>query len=334
MLGNHTYEPEQIVKMEEAFLQQFHADKDPLLVDSVRYYWDVFETVLIDDNRNHLNDQWNYLKNTDKVRILDDERKFFNDAMVYSFAKGHQLAATFLLSDTKTKQGFDEKFLSDPVADSTFLYQLFYLMKENKEDILDTKIRSANTMLIQYSNEHFLETRDLIKFYINIFVKKGVLVGFNQIRENLLRIQPKYKGLSKIVKIPLNAPFQLTPAFIVSSGMEHPNYEEWNIFWDSTYGFKAGAERVANVQIHQVSYREIKDYAELGARMYQLALSFTQNKFKDEDILYVCEMTFVLPSEKAPRIIERSEYEAIRENMSSLLCNKLHVTGNKLLLLY
>lgn len=42
-----------------------------------------------------------------------------------------------------------------------------------------------------------------------------------------------------MLKVPFNQSFTVTPSFKATFSLESPNYEEWDLHWDETYGFNA-----------------------------------------------------------------------------------------------
>lgn len=321
MIVGREFDAETIHKEEKASLNDFYAGNDPILSDSIAYYSILFEQFLY---RNADKKFIRYDKNT-KKQIIDKEMAEFEAAMRYSFNKGHQTAFLVLLMSTKNNQSYDVDYFERPDSLNNFLYTLDQSISP---DVVANNIsRDANDTLINYTRKNFENGYNEVMTLGRIFFKKGASVAFDQIRKNIVGVDYKISRYSRMLSVPYNQEFTVTPAFKGQFSIETPGFEEWDVFWDATYDAKFANNLIAKVLIHNFVAKNIREYSEVGAPTYQMLMNrHLIDKFDDNESLYVVEINFVLfDPRKTVRLLEQAEYQATRVSLASTISRKLNV---------
>ncbi|QDR73602.1 hypothetical protein FOD75_10925 (plasmid) [Limosilactobacillus reuteri] len=320
MIKGLDFDMQTIATEEAKYLLQFYSSDDPLLDDATSYYAILFNTFL---NRNA--DQ--VFQNKDpkeQTNILDKEILRFKKAMRYAFNKGHQTAFVALL--LKSSQIFDPSFFEKPESREYFIYNFENLMTD--EAFKANLTRDAIDNLIGYTRKNFENGYNEIMKYGQIFFKKGAAVAFDQVREHIVNKKYKITGYSRMMHVPFNQTFELTPAFKASFSLESPAFEAWNVQWDESYGFDASKSLVAKVTIHQFTKKSIGQYRDVEARTYMMIANQFEG-YADEELVYLVQIDYLVADNKYfPRILEHNEYQAILMAIQNTVCRRLQVDGN------
>lgn len=330
MISGQHFDDAHIRDLEQKNLIDFYqADNpDPILGDAIGYYSVLFQTYL----RENEDRTFSQMSEKDKENILDTENTKFRLAMQYSFNKGHQIAFAILLMDTKVSQKFDKSFFSNPNSKTYFLYNLDTMVSPVVTE--ENLCRDKNEILIRDTRRHFENGYQKIMYFAKIFYKKGASLAFEQIRKNIVHAQYDIKGTSRLMNIPYNQDVEVTPAFTATFSLESPNFEEWDIHWDATYGYDISNRIIAKFLIHQLSIGEIKEYADqAGAITYHMLQGRFSDKMSTNQVVYVGEVNFSLVTPlKGMRLIEEPEYNAIRTALALTLKRRLQLASDQVLI--
>lgn len=328
MITGKQFSNSQIAELERKYLNEFYNDEhqNPILYDAANYYAILFQTFL----RSKPDKVFKEMPKVEKQNIYKSLNTKFIRAMQYSFNKGHQSAFAVLLLDSRNAQEFDKTYFENPNSKLSFIYN-FEKMFE-KGVIEENLNRDKNDMLIKATRRHFENGFDKIMDFAKIFYKKGADLAFEQIRKNIVEVDYKIRGRTRLLDLPYNQEMEVTPAFTATYGFEHPGYEEWDIHWDATYGYKASKELIAKFKVHQFSVKELKAYSSVGATAYKMIEEQLSENLNDDDIIYLGEINFILIEPiKKMRIIESSEKEAIQTSLTLTLSRRLRVSANHIL---
>lgn len=322
-----------IHKKETESLANYYASDNPFLSEGIEYYAIVFKEFLY----NHADPQF-FLMNLDKQNnILKKEMDKFQKAMQFSFNKGHKTGFLILLKNTKDNQVYDADYFSNPNSLSNFLYSID---KSFGDTVISKNLnRDANTSLINFTLQNFVEGRKEVEKLSRIFFKKGIAVAFEQIRDNIMQTDYQITGYSRMLSVPYNQDFIVTPAFKGTFCFETPNFEEWDIFWDATYDISYSNTLVAKVLVHSLTMAQIKKYSQINASAYKMLQSVLRiNNYREEDLIFVVEINFALinPADTS-RLLRKAEYQALRVAIANIISRKLqkyHVDEQHILLVH
>ena len=321
MITGREFTADTIHDQEVKCLKEFYASEDPILVDGISYYEILFRQFL------YLNadKKFERLNEAEQNRIIAKELNEFEAAMRYSFNKGHQTAFLVLLMSTKNNQGYEPDYFKEPNSLNNFLYTFD---KTISSDVFDNNIsRDANDTLINYTRRNFENGYTAVMSFGKIFFKKGAGVAFEQIRKQIVGAEYRITGYSKMLKVPYNAEFEVTPAFKAQFSLETPGFEEWDVFWDATYDAKFANNLIAKCLIHQMTPKNIRDYTAFEAPTYStLNEHQVGSNLKDDESLYLVEINFGLFNPKdTVRLLEKAEYKAIKISLATTISRKLQV---------
>lgn len=321
MISGLQFTNEQIAAEEKKYIDEFYKGDSSILSDGINYYGVLFNAFL----REHPDSDFAKLKDDQQEEILDKVYSRFQTAMKYAFNKGHQTC--FLVLLLQSSQEFSRDFFAKPDAHDFFLYTYDNMI--TADAFRQNLTRDAIDMLIQYTRKNFEDGYPEIMAMATRFYKKGIGVAFEQIRENIVKQKANVTGRSRMLNVPYNDSFSATPAFKASFALESPAYEEWNLHWDETYGFEASKGLVAKAMVHQFTASEITEYAKVDAKTYQMMKTFFNGTFADDELLYMIRIDFLaVDTENFPRIIQSSEYKAIRLAFTQTICRRLKVDGS------
>lgn len=327
MIAGKQYTNQQIAEEENKYLEQYYHSNDPMLADSIEYYSVLFQTFL------KQNPDYNFEKmnKAAKQDIYRSEDELFRNAMQYSFNKGHQTAFLLLLMNSKSAEEYDEQFFKNPISKDIFIFNLDKLISK---DVYEENLnRSRVELLIARTREYFENGYTNIMNMAKIFFKKGCLVAFSQIRNNILRIVDEHKITSRLLNVDLDNSFSVTPAFSATWALESPGFEEWDLHWDSTYGYQNNSKAIGSFLVHRFTVKEIKNYANVGAIVYQQMKDWFATNLADEEVVYLGEIKFSLidPQNDGPRFITKTEYLAIQNALTLTLKRCLGVDAKNIL---
>lgn len=325
VIENLEFSKETIVAQEKENLSNFYDNDNTKLVEGIYYYEVLFRTFLLmngDKNFEQLDDK-------QKDSIMEKTLSRFRIAMQYAFNKGHQTAYGLLLM-SQTKKFTLESF-ENPDSRDIFLYNFDQMI--TPDVFRDNLQKSAIDVLIKYVRDYFEHGYQEIMDIATRFFKKGVEVAYDQIRVQNVKREYRITGSSRMLNVPLNQSFEVTPAFRAYFALESPAYEEWDLHWDATYGFNAGKSLVAKTMIHQFTVGEIKAYAEVGAKTYENMRRYFSSDFTDDEVVYMVRTDFLTVEVEFPRYIEQSEYMAIRGALSRTIAQRLNVENNHIFLI-
>lgn len=330
MISGHHFSNQEIGDLEAKYLNEFYiaSTPDPILADASEYYAILFQTFL-HKNKDKVFDQMN---EEQKKRIYKSQDTKFQNAMQYSFNKGHQTAFALLLMDSKGSTEFDSSFFKNPNSKLAFIYNLDRMISPKVTE--QNLRRDKNEILIRETRRHFENGYDEIMYLAKLFYKKGAEVAFEQIRQNIVKMNYLIKGRSALLNVPYNQDFEVTPAFTATFAIESPNYEEWDLHWDATYGYKIAKKLVGKFMIHQLSIREIKAFSSVGAITYKMLENyFTSANLGENDIVYLGEINFALisPNEDM-RTIQSPEFSAIRTSLALTIQRHLNISSQNILI--
>lgn len=320
MIDNLEFSKETIVDKEQRGLEDFYNNDNSKLKDGIVYYEVLFRTFLL------MSGDKNFEKLADKEKdlIIEKTAAKFRIAMQYAFNKGHQTTYGLLLM--KQTQKFDKNFFTKPESKDYFLYNFDKMITDSV--FKDNLQRNALDVLIKYMRQYFENGYQKVMDIATRFFKKGVEVAFDQIRINIVNVRYDIKGTSRMLNVPLNQSFEVTPAFRATFSLESPAYEEWDLHWDATYGFNATKSLVAKTMIHQFTMSEIKAYADVDARTYKIMNEYFNSQFSDNELVYLVRTDFLTLDTEFPRTIERNEYMAIRVALRRTIGQRLKVDGS------
>lgn len=323
MITGREFSSETINTLEEQNINDFYYSDHSLLSDALNYYGILFTTFLM----THGDKRFDELSNEEKKKIIDRELSKFRNAMIYSFNKGHQMGFTLLLK--KESQEFDPSFFTMPEAHDDFIYTYERMVKPS---VFNINIeRDAIDRFIKDTRKHFENGYKEITELGTRFFKKGIGVAFEQVRQKVLNVDYKITGRSKMLEVPFNQSFTVTPSFKATFSLESPNYEEWDLHWDETYGFNAAKGIIAKVMIHRLRMSEIKKYNNARAQVYSMLYNFVNKEFQDDEEIYLARLDFlVTDTEDFPRLLEKSEYNAIKLSLKQTICRRLEIDGHHL----
>lgn len=325
--GKH-FSNSQIAELEAKYLNGFYNDEhqNPILYDAANYYAILFQTFL-HGNRDKV---FKKMSKTEQQNIYKSQDTKFKRAMQYSFNKGHQNAFAVLLIDSREAQEFDKTFFENPNSKLWFIYNFEKMFKKGVTE--KNLNRDKNEMLIKETRRHFEGGYEEIMYFAKIFYKKGADLAFEQIRKNIVGVKYKIRGRTRLLDLPYNQEMEVTPAFTATYGFEQPGYEEWDVHWDATYGYKASKELIAKFKVHQFSVKEIQAYSSVGAIAYKMIEEQLSDGLSDDDIIYLGEINFILiPPIKQMRFIEHTEIEAIQTSLTLTLSRRLRVSADHIL---
>ncbi|WP_414152912.1 hypothetical protein ACKN8S_13625 (plasmid) [Limosilactobacillus reuteri] len=323
MISGLDFSSETIASTEKKYIEQFYKSDDPLLSDSIRYYSILFLTFL----QTHEDKKFSHQDRATKKVIFDKEMSSFRTAMRYAFNKGHQIAFSLLLM--KQSQEFSQDFFESPNSHDDFLYT--YETMVTTDVFNDTLRRDAIDNLIKYTRRNFENGYNEIISLGTRFYKKGIGVGFEQIRKYIVQRDYKITGYSKMLSVPYNQSFTVTPAFKATFSLEHQDYEEWDLHWDETYGFNAAKGMLAKAMINHLNVGDVRSYAQKDASTYKMINQFSSQDFQDSDVVYLIRIDFlVTDTENFPRLLQNSEYNAIKLALKQTIRRRLKVDNSHL----
>lgn len=320
MIKGRDFSSQTIANEEKKYIDQFYDSKDTLLSDALAYYGVLFQTFLY-RNGDKLFKQMN---EKEQQLIIEKEMSRFNTAMMYAFNKGHQTGFALLLMPTS--QIYAPDFFEQPDAHEYFIFTFDNMI--TKDAFEDNLQRDAIDVLIRYTRRHFENGYDEVMNIGRRFFKKGAGVAFEHVREHIVGVDYSIQGYSRMLNAPYNQDFSVTPAFMANFSFESPAFESWDIHWDATYGINASKNLIAKLMVHQFTYKEIKDYADVNTKSYIMLKNYFDNGYDDEELIYLAEMNF-LSVEKSnfPRLLENSEYREIRRSVRQTLTRRLGIDG-------
>lgn len=320
MIDSLEFSRETIVAQEQQGLSSFYDNDDSELRRWIIYYEVLFRGFLAQNgDKNFIQ-----LKDEEQEAVIEKTVERFRNGMQYAFNKGHQ--ATYGLLLTSGTQTFSKDSFSNPASRDYFLFNFDNLFA--KDVFEDNLRRNALDILIKYTRRYFENGYQEIMDLANRFFKKGAEVAFDQIRVNILHVNYSISGHSRLLNVPLNQSFAVTPAFQATFSLESPAYEEWNLHWNATYGFDAAKSLVAKTMIHQFTVPEIQSYASFNAETYQVMQRFFNLEIANDDPVYMVRTDFLLTDASFPREIEENEYLTIRVSLKDTICRRLNVDGN------
>ena len=325
MITGKRFENQLIAAKEAEYLNCYYNSDNFLLSDAIEYYSVIFKTFL----KLHEGRFFQKLDSVQKEKIYISEDELFKKAMLYAFCQGHQIAFALLLMDTKNSQEFDKSFFEKPNSKDLFI---FYLDEAISKDVyLHNLNRSHVQFLIDFTQKPFENGYKAIMLLSKIFFKKGCEIAYMQIKKDIVGIEDKKTLLSKMLKVPYNADFTVTPAFNATFAFESPNFEEWDLHWDCTYGYENYRKLIGKILIHKFSADEIKDYLTKGVSSYYMLDQYTSSALSDD--IYLGEINFSLmdPVQDKMRFIEKSDYVAIQIGVALTIKHKLNIDANRLL---
>ena len=323
MITGRKFEDTEIAKRERESLDNYYDSDDPQLADGITYYAILFREFL----KRNADKTFQRMDKDRQTEIMEKEMSRFQTAMMYSFNKGHQSAFAVLLMDTKNTQKYDEKYFKNPMSLNNFLYTFDQTIAP---DVFDDNLRrDANELLINYTRRHFENGYSAVMRFGKIFFKKGAGVAFDQIRKKIVGVDYDITGYSHMLKVPYNQEFEVTPAFKGKFCLESTGFEEWDVYWDATYSAKFANNLVAKVLVHGFTVKQIKAYAEMNASAYKMLVKRNiLDKMADDEVLYMVEINFALINpEDSVRLLESTEYQAIRVSLASTISQRLKVDG-------
>ena len=328
MISGKKYDNQQIADVEAKYLNEYYTGSDPLLADSIEYYAILFQTYLHDKQDR----DFEKLDKKQKEEVFTREDELFRDAMKYAFNKGHQTAFVLLLMNSKNAEEYDESFFQDPISKDVFIFNLEKLISE--EVYNDNLRRSHIELLINYTRDNFENGFQKIMEFAKTFFKKGCEIAYMQIRRHIVGIEDTPMHVSRLAGVDLANNFTVTPAFEATFAVESPGFEEWDLHWDCTYGYKLSGKSVGTFLIHQFTVKEIKSYADAGAIAYKQMADYFSTNLDDDEIVYFGEIKFSLidPKEDNMRFIQKSEYLAIQNALALTLQRKLGVDAKNILI--
>lgn len=324
MITGRSFSSETIHEKELKSLKEFYASDNPILSDGIAYYSILFRQYLY----RNADKKFTRLEEQEQNRIIQKELNEFEAAMRYSFNKGHQTAFSVLLMSTKNNQGYESEYFERPDALNNFLYTFDQTI--SKDVFEDNISRDANDTLINYTRRNFENGYKTVMAFGKIFFKKGASVAFEQIRKDIVGVDYAISGYSKMLKVPYNQEFEVTPAFKAQfclESLQTRDYEEWDLFWDATYDSKFADQLVAKVLIHKLNVGAVKQYASVEAPAYRIFVEQSvTNNLDDSEEVYFAEINFLLfDPQRTVRLLESAEYEAIKVALASTLTRKLKV---------
>lgn len=329
MIEGMHFTPEQIKDLELKNADDFFKSDNPFLSDAISYYSPLFQDYLIQHSSKRFLD----LEEKEQNKILDEEHRRFVYSMTYSFSKGHMDCFSLILPDFKQKLKFTTEFFQDPASKTTFLNQIFAALPD---EIYQRKINKDRVYsLVQYTRKNFENGIYYIMGLAKIFYMKGAAIAYDQITKNIVKTKVKITGYSKILHVPYNQSFNITPSFLATFDMEHLNTESWDISWDTSYGADAQNVLVGKLVLNRFTRQEIYAYADVGAATYQAIREFFGTNSDNEDpkdVLYQAQMIFTLPSDTQHyRQISGIEYKQIMKSLRDAICRRLGIKGDQLL---
>lgn len=329
MIEGMHFTQKQITELEQSTADAYFKSDDPRFSDAITYYSPLFRDYLL----KHASKKFLDLPQKKQEVILDEENRRFVFSMTYSFSKGHMDCFSLILPDFKQKLKFTKSFFEVPENKDYFLNDLFSALPDETYQRKINKDRVYS--LVQYTRNNFENGIYYIMFLAKIFYMKGASVGYDQIAENIVKAKVKITGYSKILHVPYNQSFSVTPAFEAAFDTEHLNTETWDISWDSAYGAEAQNMLVGKLILNRFTRQEIYAYADVDAVTYKAIKDFFQSKSKDEnprDVLYEAQMIFTMPSDISHyRKISGAEYDQIINSLRDSICRRLGIKKDKIL---
>lgn len=320
-----SFSREVIHAKEKKCLSEFYASDNPYLGDAIVYYQFLF----LDYLNQHSDSGFSRKNSKEQKRILDKEIKEYQEAMRYAFNKGHQTAFNVLLKDTKNNQGYEKEYFKNPSSLNNFLYTFEETI--TKDTFRENIMRDSIDVLTNFTRRNFNKTYDVIKALGMIFFKKGAGIAFEQIRKQIVGSDYEITGYSKLMHVPINQEFDVTPAFKGQFSLESPDNEEWDIFWDATYDAAYADSLIAKCVIHKISMSDARKMKEKDAITYRTILDTekTVNSLEDSDSFYLVEISFLLFNPNiTPRLLSYVEYKAIVTSLTSTISRKLRVSAD------
>ena len=330
MIEGFNFTNEQIKDLERQKANEYSASDDPRLSDSINYLSPFFRDYLRIDGS-----QWFLYKYTDEQEVvLQEEDRRFVYSMTYSFMKGHMDCFQLILSNFAQKIKFQKSFFEVPSNKRDFLNKIFSAMPD---EIYQRKINQDRVYsLVQYTRKNFENGIYYIMYLAKIFYMKGVNVAYDQIGQEIVKAKVKITGFSKILHVPYNQSFSVTPAFEATFDTEHLNTETWDISWDSSHGIEAQNVLVGKLILNRFTRQEVYAYADVGAITYKAIKDFFQTDSADEDprdVLYEAQFIFTLPSDlKNYHAVQGIEYQEMMRSLRDSICKRLGIKGNQILL--
>ncbi|WP_056994791.1 hypothetical protein [Limosilactobacillus ingluviei] len=319
MIKGRHFDQTTITNLEVENIKEFYKNDTAILPESLNYYETLFRGYLATKEDNKFKQK----KSEEKEVIYDKVMQRFETGMIYAFNKGHQLGFILLLSDSPVE--FEPDFFAQPDSLKVFISSLEHMV--SNELIEDSFRKDAMLVLINFTRRYFEGGYPKIKDFATRFYLKGLGVALDQVRENVVQKPYKITGRSRMLNVPYNKDFTVTPAFKGSFSVESPRYEEWDIQWDETYPKAMGSGLIAKVLVHQFTAKEIKDYAAVDAKTYRMVKDFFSAPFADDELLYLVRLDLLamVDISNFPRIIEANEYQIIKMAIQKTISNRLDV---------
>lgn len=327
MITGKKFDDKTIASKEGELLKEYYESSDTFLSDALEYY-----SILLSAFLNlHEDRTFKKLDPEQKKSIYASEINFFRIAMRYAFNKGHETAFSLLLMDSENSQKFDESFFKKPSSKNSFIFDLDNLISEKV--YLSNLGRSSLKILLNFTMNNFENSCYTIMKLAKIFFKKGCEIAFYQIKKNIVGISDENKGRSKMLGVPYDSDFSITPAFDGTFAFENDRCEMWDLHWDCTYGFQTYRKSIGRFIVHQFFVKEIKAYANVGALSYKMLNNYFSSNFKDDDVVYLGEINFslVAPEKDEMRAINRNDFVSIQNALAITLKRKLHVDTSRIL---
>ena len=325
MIAGRILSSKEISDIESQYLALFYdSDEFSNLSDSIGYYGVLFESYL----REHMSNEIKRLPDEIQDEQIGKCVKRFRNAMSYAFNKGHQLSFALLLGEHTPERQINS--FASPIFSSNYVRTFTnYIIDGELESTLH---RDAVDILLRTTRRNFENCHSEIMRMAVTFLKKGVEESLLQIRRDVLNTQFTDTGKSNLLRIPYNNAFRVTPAFKGYFSLESPDFEEWKVCWDDTYGLDEANLSIAKVEVHRLNYEKVQKYIESGARNYRsVNIGLTSKSFDKSKPVYFVNITYLLfNAEKFPRVIERSEYVAIQSAITNTISNILQMDSTNL----
>lgn len=330
MIQGLHFSAEQIKDLERKTADEYSNSDDPRLSDALSYYSPLFREYLL----RHASKGFLDKNPQEQEDILEEEDRRFVYSMTYSFMKGHMDCFQLILSDFTQKIKFEKEFFQVPSNKNDFLDKIFSAMPD---ELYQKKINHDRVYtLVQYTRDNFENGIYYIMYLAKIFYMKGVSIAYDQITTEVVQTQVKITGYSKILHVPYNQSFEVTPAFEATFDTEHLNTETWDISWDATHGMEAQNVLIGKLFFNRFTRQEVYAYADVDAITYQAIRDFFKTDSKDEDprdVLYEAQFIFTLPSDlENYHAIQGVEYRQMMHSLRDTICKKLGIRGNQILL--
>lgn len=310
-------------KMQDEY---FRESNDPTLSDALLYYSPIYRRFLLA----HAGRKFNNLPDNEQTIILTEIQNKFNNAMTYAFIKGFQNVFSIILPMQSKQFIFEKDFFVSPVNKKKFLNGWISNVVPNL--FTESLNKDAIFLLNYYSRKYFENSYGEIMKLARKFYIKGFSIGYDYIRKDILKTKFLVKGTSKMLHVPYNLEFQVTPAFVAIFDTEHPFFESWSVFFDESYGVTKEDNLIAKILVHQFTPREVSAYKSVGSETYKSMID-DKNLDMTKSKVYLANLIFREPTTESDlRITNYADHDEIEIALRNTLCRRLAVKPNQILM--